>query len=219
MDDNQSITIAPGQSLAERLMIEQDLDNRTISAITSLRTGKIPDSMISTHPGKGKQVFRYVKHTHATQVLVDAFPILTFDWKILDWEVFADKSAAVRGQLDVHFKNKYGETITLTVIEIGVFEDLTTSKAMPTAALVASAASRALPRSMMRMFGWGIELYPDAKTTPDGWWKAIKGIAASRSPKVPEEIIVNWLKEHEITQEKLEEHYTEIVEFVMSWKP
>lgn len=208
------IVVSPGNSLTEKILLNEDIPSETYRALMALRTKKIPKGMISVHPGKGDTPFRYVKHTHATEVLTDLYAAgVYFNWDVLDWEVFDDYSTVTRGKLEVRFRNTKGEWIVLQVTEVGAFEDLTTGHKMPKAMRVASAASRALPRAMMRMFGFGLELYPDVEFTEEQWWWTVAGNAKKKN--VPIEEVVQFCKDNGIPNDNISGHYAEICEFIV----
>jgi len=155
-----------------------------MEAILALRKREIPDKYISEHPGKGQQKFRYLKHTHATEVMLDSGLIFDYHVDIGNAIWFEeDHSAAVPCTLTVKLEvideenPANNKTIEKSVTETGFFQDGTSRKTMPRAAVITAAGSRGLPRCMMRMFGFGLDLYPEHSTPPKGWWAAFVGYA------------------------------------------
>lgn len=187
-----------------------DLSPEVLRAVQSLKTGTLPPEMISNHPGKGGKVFSYVKHTHATQTMNDSGLLWDFHANIGDAVLYEDRSAAVPCTLTVRLVLTTGETIERSVTEVGAFED--GSGVMPKAMILASAASRGLPRCMMRMFGWGLELYPDSRTPPVGWWKALRGYAATK--KIASSDLREELKKRGFEEKDLELRYEEAVQII-----
>jgi len=194
-------------SLAIQILAEDEITPETVRALTSLATARIPKEMISEHPGKGGRKFQYVKHTHATRVMLESGLLWDFKADVGNAMVFDDRSAAVPCTLTVRIQLRTGEWLERSVTEVGAFED--GGAGMPSAMMVASAASRGLPRCMMRMFGWGIELYPDSETPPVGWWRALTGLA--RKYKVDPKLLRDQLKEEGFSEDDLGPKFDEIV--------
>ena len=134
----------------------------TMRAIEAIRTGKIPSSEISSHPGKGGKVFKYVKHTHATKLMNYAFGE-SWDWEVTNPMIYSDGSASVLGRMTLHLPytdlDGKNQIYVRTIQEVGSFEPV--GGTMPMAMRIGSAASRALLKCMFRAFGFGKELYPD----------------------------------------------------------
>lgn len=191
-------------------ILSLDLAPEVVQAVVSLKTGKLPPEMISNHPGKGGRIFSYVKHTHATMTMNNSGLLWDYDADVGNATLFEDRSAAVPCKLTVRLVLNDGSTIERHVTEVGAFEDGT--GVMPKAMILASAASRGLPRCMMRMFGWGIELYPESATPPVGWWKALRGYAASK--KIASKDLRAELKKRGFEEEDLELRYEEAVEII-----
>lgn len=155
------------------------IDPRVAKAIRAIETSTIPPEQISEHPGKGGKKFRYVKHTHATQLMNDAFRS-AWDWEVISYEVFDDNSALAIGRITLHLPyedNGIMKVHKRVVQEVGNFQPL--GGGMNKAAAVSSASSRALLKCMFRAFGFGKELYPDKdeEVTPISAWNLLFGQA------------------------------------------
>lgn len=166
------------------------MDPKHLQAINNLRSKEVPKDAIKTHPGKGGQTFSYVDHVWVTEQLQDALHNM-WDWDVLSWEVFED-SVVVCGRLTLHIPFRYGlggeesKIYDRSVTEIGSFDR---RKGMSVANTVASAASRALCRAAMRMFGIGIEFYKKNKEddpTTDEAWGAIRKFVENQGQKYDE---------------------------------
>jgi len=151
------------------------IDPKIAKAIQALRTSTIPKEQISEHPGKGGKKFRYVKHTHATMLMNDAFQ-QGWNWEVLEYEVFSDTSACVLGRMTLNLPYDDHGTMKIhqrVITEVGNFQPI--GGGMNAAASVSSAASRALLKCMFRAFGFGKELYPDKdeEVTPKAAWNML----------------------------------------------
>jgi len=190
-----------------------ELKPEVLRAVVAIRTRKIPPEMISEHPGKGGKKFRYLKHTNATDIMLDSG--LPWDYEVLSYQVFPDKSVSALCKLTVRLQLKDGTWVSRTITEVGV-HDGNVQPPLPTASAVAAAASRGLPRCIFRMFGLGKELYPDSVTPTAGWWSALNGYA--RNLKVAEADLIEALKKAGITKDDLEERYEEAIEIARGLK-
>jgi hypothetical protein len=185
------------------------LDVKMIEAYNNLTSKKVPKSAIQSHPGKGGQTFTYVDHIWVTEQLQNALGN-GWSWEVLHWEVFED-SVAVSGKLTMHMPA--GDQIfDRSVTEVGVFDR---RKGMTTASTIASAASRALCRSAMRMFGLGIEFYKKNKEdapTVDEAWTSLKSFAKNQGVKWDDQFGKAYgdaIKAAGITRETLIDRYSE----------
>lgn len=154
-------------------------------AIKAIETGTIPPEAISEHPGAGGKKFKYVKHTHATVLMNDAFQS-AWDWEVRSYEVFTDGSALAIGRLTLHLPYEENGEMKIhkrRIQEVGNFKPI--NGGMSSAASVSSASSRALLKCMFRAFGFGKELYPDTDevTTPTGAWNLL--LAQAKKMKIP----------------------------------
>jgi len=190
---------------------EIELKPEVLRSVVAIRTRTIPPEMISEHPGKSGKKFRYLKHTNATDIMLDSG--LPWDYEVLSYQVFPDRSVAALCRLTVKLHLKDGSWVSRTITEVGV-HDGNVQPPLPVASAVASAASRGLPRCIFRMFGLGKELYPDSVTPPAGWLRALLGY--SKNLKIPEGDLIEALKKADITKENLQEHYEEAIEIVHS---
>jgi hypothetical protein len=151
------------------------IDPKIAKAIQALRTSTIPKEQISEHPGKGGKKFKYVKHTHATMLMNDAFQ-QGWNWEVVSYEVFQDTSACVLGRMTLNLPYDDNGTMKIhqrIIQEVGNFQPI--GGGMNSAASVSSAASRSLLKCMFRAFGFGKELYPDKdeEVTPKAAWNML----------------------------------------------
>jgi hypothetical protein len=195
----------------------------TMRAIQAIETGKIPSDQISSHPGKGGKIFKYVKHTHATKLMHDGFG-QSWDWEVLNPQIYSDGSASVLGKMTLHlpYKDDDGKSqIYVRVIqEIGAFEPV--GGTMPMAMRVSSAASRALLKCMFRAFGFGKELYPDMdeEISPKTAWNTLLQYAV-KNKIAQADLMARFRKEKIFTSEgKLteEEQSYFVTKFEEMWK-
>lgn len=143
----------------------------------ALQTREVPEKMISERPGRGKKTFKYIKHPHGTQLLLDTQgPWFSHD---VTWASILDDGSAVAFVcLKIHTPifNENGELnqiFTNSITEVGSFVG---SDGMEHAYKMGSAASRGLMKCVMRRFGVGLEFYidDDEPTAQDAWemiWK------------------------------------------------
>lgn len=191
---------------------------KQIEAQNNLASAKVPKSAIKQHPGKGGKVFTYVDHVWVTEQLQQALGN-TWSWDILQWEVFED-SVAVTGRLSLHLLEDQGPfrierpplIFTRSITEVGSYDR---RSGMSIANTVASAASRALCRAAMRMFGLGIEFYKKDKeeelTTKEAWG-SLRRFAENQGTKYDGEFKKAYglkLKEAGIGEENILERYGE----------
>ena len=187
-------------------ILDTQMSPESLKAITALRTAKIPKEYIKKHPGKGGKIFSYVSHVHATEDMHNALG-MNWDWQILDYQLFPDRSAAARGQMTLHWTDREGGAHIRTITEVGGFEDLTGK--FPSSNIVLGACSRALLRCMLRAFLYGRELYPEDESTPDekATWNILVKYATLK--KVPKEVLKKALKEAGFTAETLVDRFEE----------
>jgi len=184
-----------------------------LKAISALRTAKIPKEHIKKHPGKGGKTFSFVPHTIATDTLNSALG-MNWDWEILDYSLYPDNSAVARGKLTVHWTDRDGKERERKVTEMGGFDG---KGDKPTAAyVVLSACSRALLRCMLRMFGYGRELYPDDEggLTTEQAWNTLEQYAKTK--KVSKEELVAAIKTSGITKDTLVDRFEEAYALVQA---
>jgi hypothetical protein len=166
----------------------------TMRAIQSIQTGKIPSDQISSHPGKGGKIFKYVKHTHATNLMNSAFGE-SWDWEVTNPQIYTDGTASVLGRMTLHlpYKDDEGHTqvYVRTIQEVGSFEPV--GGTMPMAMRISSAASRALLKCMFRAFGFGKELYPD--------------MDEEISPKVAFNTLLQYAGKNKISQKEMMDRF------------
>ncbi len=207
----------------EIVPFDTHIDPVAMRAIHYIETGKIPADQLSSHPGKGGKIFKYVKHTHATNLMNNGFG-QSWDWEVLNPMIHKDGSASVLGRmtLNLPYTDADGKTqIHKRVIqEVGAFESV--GSGMPEAMRISSAASRALLKCMFRAFGFGKELYPDMdeEITPKEAWNTLLGYA-TKNKITSTELMARLRKEGIFSSEgKLtdEEQSYFVTKFEEMWK-
>jgi hypothetical protein len=193
-------------------ILDTQISPESLKAITALRTARIPKEDLRQHEGKSGKIFSYVPHPLATATMNDAFG-MNWDWQILDYMVYPDKSAVARGQLILYYWDRDGNRQRRTITEVGGYQFVGDNPVL--ANVVLSACSRALLRCMFRAFGYGKELYKeDSKgLTPAGAWDVLKRFAKTK--KVKEGDLVKAIKEAGITDETFIDRYEEAYQLVL----
>ena len=200
-----------------------------LRAINTIRSQVIPKESIRTRKGKGGKVLSYVKHTWVTQLLQDAF-VTSWSWEVLKWEVFHEKlkindvmvdhrSILTLGKLTLRYPinpqmvpEDYSGPLWYDQVfqEVGTFEPM---PSMPSAAAVASCASRNLARCTMRALGIGMQFYTDDDDpiTPNGAWTQLRTWINKKKgwdAKIEEEIIALF-KNAGISKDNILDRYTD----------
>lgn len=173
---SEAATLRTPQAMVGKPAIEWYEPNSAL-ARSYLIFAQVPESMISTHPGKNGKMFKYVKHVHATVLMNIAFPGL-WSQSVLREGIMNDGSAyaVVRLVVKVPRVNQDGSVTFYeqSVEEIGAFK--TINGGMPDAMQIASAVSRGFVKCIFRMFGFGRELYEggtDELMTPQTAWSKL----------------------------------------------
>jgi hypothetical protein len=187
-------------------VMDTQVSPEQLKAVHALRTAKIPKEHIKKHPGKGGKTFSFVPHTIATDTMNDALG-MNWDWEILDYNLYPDKSAVARGKLTVHWTDRSGQEHERVITELGGKETMGENSVL--AYIVLGAASRALLRCMLRMFGYGRELYPDDEggLTIEQAWATLEQYAKTR--RVSKDELVAAIKAEGITKTDLVDRFEE----------
>lgn len=197
---------------------ESDIINpKQLEAYNSLTSKKIPKDAIQSHPGAGGKTFTYIDHVWVTETLQDALGN-TWSWDVLKWEVLEDKTVVVLGKLTVYFPLTNGQIFERSITEVGSF--MAGGGKMTISNMIASAASRALCRCAMRMFGLGIEFYKKNKEdepTPEEAWGALRRFIENQGQKYDAEfkkVYAAKMKEAGIDNDNILDRYTEAYKLV-----
>lgn len=189
------------------IILDRTFDAKALQALNILASGQVPKGAIQTHPGKGGKNFQYINHIYMTRQLNAALQQL-WDMEVLRYDVWDDGTANAMVRMTIWIPLKNGEMHRRVITEVGAFEPLGSGDGkMKKAMAVASAVSRGLLRCCLRAFNIGSELYQaDSEMTPNMAWTAIKRYAVDNN-KVPEEILVQALKDSGVTSENIVDHF------------
>jgi hypothetical protein len=180
--------------IANELGAGKEISPRYLQAINAIATGKVPESAIQRHPGKGGKVFTYISHIWVNEQIRQFFD-QGWSFDILSGNMLGDGSAIAYGRLTLYIPLSDGSIFERHVTEVGAFEG---ADSMPQAMKVASAASRSLVRCAMRAFGLGAEFYvkEEYKMTAQEAWLTLKEYV--RRNHGDEQELIRVLKELEI---------------------
>jgi hypothetical protein len=200
---------------AIELFKDVQLSPRAVEAQIALQTAVIPPHAISSHPGPGGRTLEYIKHTYARKTAQEGLPP-TWSFDVVSATYFEeDHSAYVLARFTsmMPFRDPATQQVRFlerSVTEVGAHTNTNRNgdASGPRAYAIASAASRAFPRCLMAMYGFGMELYDQVTEplTPDAAWTMLT--EAAKKHNIDEEALKDKLKEKGFdAKEKLAEDF------------
>jgi len=155
------------------------MDGEAAEAAFALLQGPIPDGMTYERDGRGGAKLTYLPHHIANRLLLTAFGPF-FSWEILEIKCWGEKmrgeevvpsNARATGRLTFYVKVG-DQVVEKRGTGVGSFDN---TMKLAHANAEAAAASMALPKALIRVFGFGLESYEGANElqpslTPKGIW-------------------------------------------------
>lgn len=182
MSDNGGKSVVVAEQ--GQILFSEEMSVKRFNAMQALQSREVPRDQIKTRPGKSGKVFSYIKHTYATDTLINAVDQF-FSHDVVEARMMDDGTAMalVRLQIHIPYQQPDGhiDIMTNSITEVGAFEG---APQMAHAYKMASAASRGLVKCLMRRFGLGIDLYgADDEMTWQDAWKALWTFAYNKHGK------------------------------------
>lgn len=179
-------------------------------ALAIISSGKVPEKAISTHPGKGGQIFSYVDHAWITSLLRSAFgPYVNFIAH--DAMIEEDGSATAKAEISVYIPQT---NYTYRVIEHGSCKNI---PGMALADRKLSATSRAFARCAFRGFGIGQQFYKTRgveEWTNEESWTRLMVYVAENLAYINQNDVVEFCKQNNIKNNEITAKFKDIWNFI-----